>query len=311
MGGLARRRRRSPVAWYEGTSARCPGVRHGRHHRRRCGPSRLLPATRSSTRPSSSRSCSARRWPRRSKSTFRWLPAARRCRCRMPWTSRRSCCWAPTRRCSSPEPARGRSARSRRESAARRSGRLQHGVPGADREDGRMGVRAARRTAALHALHAAHDSEATGRRRNRVLLLQHDSRRHGDRPVGERLHLLHPGLERLEPELSVERPQLFLRRRRGRRCGRRRRTWRLLDGAADHRSGLPDLPDVQGLHGAHSRSTAARAAGLRSASRDHRSAGARNRRERPDGAEPHPAGPGVRGRPGPGARHARDTKSRA
>ena len=117
---------------------------------------------------------------------------------------------------------------------------------------------------------------------------------------------------RVERELPLERAELLRRRRR--RGGRRRAVierggyWMAL---ADRRAALPDLPHLQGLPGPHRGRAAARAADLGPAPGDHRSAGARHRREGSDGAEPHPPRAGVRRRARARARHAATTRSRA
>ncbi len=210
--------------------------------------------------------------------------------------------WAPTRRCWWRAPARGASARSRPGLAARTSGRRSawrrwcSPVKAAGWVYTGLGG-----PATLHALHAPHDSQAARRRGDGLFRVQHGARRHRHRAVDQAVdHAC------LEPELPVERAELLLRRRRRGHRGGGRRARRLLDGAAHGRPGLSDLPDLQGLHGPHPGSAAARAAGLRPASRDHRSAGAGDRRQGSDGPEPHPPRAGLRGGPRQGARHARD-----
>ena len=80
------------------------------------------------------------------------------------------------------------------------------------------------------------------------------------------------------------------------------RACRLLGRPVHLRAALPDLPHLQGLHGADRGRAAARAADLGPAPGDHRSAGARDRRQGSDHADAHPPRPDLRGRPGEGRR---------
>ena len=154
------------------------------------------------------------------------------------------------------------------------------------------------------AVHAAVDHQAAGRRGDHLFRLQHAADRHGHRPVD-------PAVDRagVERELPVERAELFRRRPGRRRRGERHRPRRLLDGVARRGAALPDLSHLQGVHGPDSGSAAARRAGVGSPPGDHRGAGAGDRRQGSDRAEPYPAGAGLRRRPGARARHAGDRDS--
>ncbi len=140
---------------------------------------------------------------------------------------------------------------------------------------------------------------AAGRRGDDLFPLQHRPHLGGDRP-------LHPAALDLdlERELPVERAELLRRGRRGvlhRRIGA---AVRPLVRGADGRAAVPDLPHLQGLSGAHRRRTAPRAGDVGPASGDHRSAGAGDRRQGSDRAEPHPPRPGLRRRHRPRPRDA-------
>ena len=79
----------------------------------------------------------------------------------------------------------------------------------------------------------------------------------------------------------------------------------------DVRAALPDLPHLQGLHGPHRGRAAPRAADLGPAPGDHRSAGARHRRQGSDDADAHPPRAGLRGGAREGRRPAAERRSRA
>ena len=190
-----------------------------------------------------------------------------------------------------------------REARAALPDAVQHGVAGADREGDRPGVHVARRAAPGEAFHT------------------------GDAFRG-RWSARPPPTSSATP--SSSRPRSACRRA-SRWCasgtrtfsGARRATssarWPRPMGAVGHRAGgywmalLAAAPlyltyrTYKVYLGTHPGSAAARAAGVRPAPGDDRSARARHRREGSDRAEPHPPRPGLRR--GPGAR-ARDVGQR-
>ena len=165
---------------------------------------------------------------------------------------------------------------------------LQRGVARHHRAGGGLRVPGARRLAVAHAADGGAPARCGG---DRVLPAEHRARRDGDRALDA-----HRALYDLVQQLSLERAELFRRRRHGgvRRVVRRAR--RLLGRAVDVCADVPHLSHLQGVHGSHRRRAAPRAADLRSAPRDDRSAGARDRREGSDDADAHSPRADVRGR---------------
>ena len=154
-------------------------------------------------------------------------------------------------------------------------------------------------------VHAAVDHQAAGRRRDHLFRLQHAADRDRDRPVDAPVESSASGTRTscgARRAISSARGAAAIARRR-------HRSRRLLDGVARGGAALPDLPHLQGVHGPHPGSAAARRAGVGSAPGDDRSAGAGDRRQGSDRAEPHPPRAGLRRGAGARARHAGDRNS--
>ena len=225
------------------------------------------------------------------------------------WTSRRCCCSGRTRRCSWRRPARSAAChlnKQRTAAAARHA--VQHG--GADRATVQgAGLALGLADASPARGHARDDRPSAARRRDGVL--RWSARVSSRRPLA-----LSSGTvaspRRGEPASSAARPSYFVGAGTAALVGA---AWSDTTGywiaPLGVRADLPDLPHLQGVPRPDRGRAAARAADLRSAPGDDRSAGARDRRQGSEHADAHPPRADLRRRHGQGGRPVAPTKSRA